>query len=83
MRPEALLRFKHQRAEQHDARRVGANPMRSTTTEVDNEVCPAWLEGGLRQTFENRQPQLWASLEAVMDEVLFELEVPPPAAARG
>ena len=62
--------------------------MRSTTTGVDNEVCLVWLEGALRQAFEDRQPELWAYLEAVMDEVLFELEVPPPvpppgAAARG
>ena len=57
--------------------------MRSTT-EVDNEVCLVWLEGALRQAFENRQPALWAYLEAVMDEVLLELEVPPAgSAARG
>ena len=58
--------------------------MRSTTIGVDNEVCLAWLEVALRQAFKDRQPQLWAYLEAVIEEVLFELEVPPPgAAARG
>ena len=58
--------------------------MRSTTSGVDNEVCLAWLEGALRQAFKDSKPQLWAYLEAVMDEVLLELEVPPPGgAARG
>jgi len=55
--------------------------MRSTTSGVDNEVCLAWLEGALGHTFEDRQPALWAYLEAVMDEVLFELEVPTSGAA--
>ncbi len=56
--------------------------MRSTTG-VDNEVCLAWLDGALGQAFENRQPELWAYLEAVMEEVLFEIEAPRPGTARG
>lgn len=77
----AILRFGH-RGEPHGARRVEANPMRSTNG-VDNEVCLAWLEGALGQAFENRQPELWAYLEAVMEEVLFEIEAPRPGTARG
>jgi hypothetical protein len=58
--------------------------MRSNTTGVDNEVCLGWLEDALKEAFEDSKPELWAYLEAVMEEVLFELEVPPPgAAARG
>ena len=56
--------------------------MRSTGG-VYNDVCLAWLDGALGQDFENRQPELWAYLEAVMEEVLFELEAPRPGTARG
>jgi hypothetical protein len=41
---------------------------------VDNEACLGWLEGALQGAFEQRKPQLWAYLEAVMDEVFFEIE---------
>jgi hypothetical protein len=56
--------------------------MRSTNG-MSNEVCLAWLEGALEQAFENRQPELRAYLEAVMEEVLFEIETPRPGTARG
>jgi hypothetical protein len=35
----------------------------------------AWLEDALRQAFELRRPELWAYLEAVLEEVLFEVEL--------
>jgi hypothetical protein len=55
--------------------------MRSTTTGVSNEACLAWLEGSLREAFKDSKSQLWAYLEAVIEEVLFELEVPPAGTA--
>ena len=42
---------------------------------VDNEARLAWLEGALGYAFVQRKPELWAYLEAVMDEVLFEMEL--------
>ena len=42
---------------------------------VDNEARLAWLEGALRYAFVQRKPELWTYLEAVMDEVLFEMEL--------
>ena len=41
---------------------------------VDNEACLRWLERALQEAFEQRKPELWAYLEAVMDEVFFEIE---------
>jgi hypothetical protein len=37
---------------------------------LDNEVALAWLDDALRQAFKAGKPELWACLEAVMDEVL-------------
>ena len=42
---------------------------------VDNEARLAWLVGALGYAFVQRKPELWAYLEAVMDEVLFEMEL--------
>ncbi len=42
---------------------------------VDNEACLAWLDGALVRAFEDGKPELWAYLEVVMEEVLFEMEV--------
>jgi hypothetical protein len=33
------------------------------------------LEGALEHAFAQRRPELWSYLEAVMDEVLFEMEM--------
>jgi len=41
---------------------------------VDNEACLTWLDGALGQAFEQGKPQLWAYLEVVLEEVLFEAE---------
>ena len=42
---------------------------------AENEACLAWLEGALGYAFVQRKPELWTYLEAVMDEVLFEIEL--------
>ena len=44
-------------------------------TGVDNEKVLAWLEGALEHAFTQRRPELWAYLEAVLEEVLFEMEI--------
>ncbi len=41
----------------------------------DNEARLAWLERALDYAFVQRKPELWDYLEAVMDEVLFEIEL--------
>ena len=46
---------------------------------VNNEACLTWLEDALNQAFEQGSPELWAYLEAVMDEVVFEMEAEPPS----
>jgi hypothetical protein len=42
---------------------------------VDTDASLAWLEGALDYAFVQRKPELWAYLEAVLDEVLFEMEL--------
>lgn len=49
----------------------------------DSETCLAWLDGALMRAFEDGKPELWAYLEAVMEEVLFEIEAHSRNAARG
>jgi hypothetical protein len=41
----------------------------------DNNATLAWLEDALSQAFELRRPELWAYLEAVLEDVLFEMEL--------
>jgi hypothetical protein len=45
------------------------------TAKAYNEVGLAWLEDAFAYAFAHRRPALWAYLEAVMDEVLFEMEL--------
>ena len=45
------------------------------TLSVDNEAGLAWLEDALAYAFSHSRPELWAYLEAVMDDVLFEMEL--------
>ena len=45
---------------------------------ADNEARLAWLEGALQWAFVQRKPELWVYLEAVIDEVLFEMELNTP-----
>jgi hypothetical protein len=42
---------------------------------TDNEAMLAWLDGALRQAFTQGKMVLVAYLEAVMEEVLFEMEI--------
>jgi hypothetical protein len=42
---------------------------------VDNEACLLWLEDALAHALAHSRPELGAYLEAVMDDVLFELEL--------
>jgi hypothetical protein len=42
---------------------------------ADNEAMLAWLDGALRQAFTQGRIVLVAYLEAVMEEVLFEMEI--------
>jgi hypothetical protein len=45
-------------------------------TNMDDDTATlAWLEDALRQAFELRRPELWGYLEAVLEEVLFEMEL--------
>ena len=41
---------------------------------LDNRATLAWLDYALRYSFDLARPQLRAYLEAVLDEVLFEME---------
>jgi hypothetical protein len=41
---------------------------------VDNEAGLAWLEDALAYAFAHSRPELWAYLEVVMEDVLFEIE---------
>ena len=45
------------------------------TVKLDNDAGLAWLEDALAYAFMQRRPELWAYLEAVMDELLFETEL--------
>jgi hypothetical protein len=42
---------------------------------VDNEAVLTWLESALEHAFAQRRPELWAYLEAVLEEVLFEMGI--------
>ncbi len=45
------------------------------TLSVDNEAGLAWLEDALAYAVAHSRPELWAYLKAVMDDVLFEMEL--------
>ena len=44
---------------------------------LDNEVRLAWLEGALQQLRPERQKKVLGYLEAVLDEVVFEMKEAP------
>ena len=41
---------------------------------MGNEACLKWLDSALEQAFERRKSRLYAYLEVVLEEVLFEAE---------
>ena len=45
------------------------------TAKANNDAGLAWLEDAFAYAFAHRRPVLWAYLEAVMDDVLFEMEL--------
>lgn len=45
------------------------------TVKVDNDAGLAWLDEALTYAYMQRRPELWAYLEAVFDDVLFEVEL--------
>ncbi len=60
-------------------RSVGVLRSRShLVVSADNEAHLAWVEDALDYAFAQRRPELWDYLEAVMDEVMFEMEVSDP-----
>lgn len=42
---------------------------------VDSKARLAWLDEALAYAFAHSKPELWAYLEAVKDDVLFEMEL--------
>jgi hypothetical protein len=48
---------------------------------MDNEASLKWLDDALEQAFERRKPWLYAYLEVVLEEVLFEVELQGPSRA--
>ena len=42
---------------------------------MDNEAGLAWLDDALAYAFAHGRLELWAYLEAVMEDVLFEMEL--------
>jgi hypothetical protein len=50
-------------------------PVLQPAVSSDNEAMLAWLEGALEHAFARRSPELWTYLEAVMYELLFEMEL--------
>jgi hypothetical protein len=42
---------------------------------TDNEASLAWLERALDHALAHQKPELWAYLEAVIEEVLYEMEL--------
>ena len=45
------------------------------TISVDNEADLAWLKDALAYASADNRPRLWAYLEIVKDDVLFEIEL--------
>ena len=41
---------------------------------VDNDACITWLEGALKHAYTRSQMGLLAYVEAVMEDVVFEME---------
>ena len=76
-----LLRLRH-RAERRSPTRVERDDPVRLAPGVDNESCLTWLDGALEQAIKRRKPGLYAYLEAVLEEVLFETGSQHPEHAR-
>ena len=50
---------------------------RHTPLSLDNEGCLAWLEGALQRLRPEGQKKVLGYLEAVLDEVVFEMKTAP------
>jgi len=48
-----------------------------TVLSLDNEVCLAWLEGALQRLRPEGQKKVVGYLEAVLEEVVFEMKMVP------
>jgi hypothetical protein len=48
-----------------------------TGLSMDNEACLAWLEGALQRLRPEGQKKVLGYLEAVLDEVVFEMKAAP------
>jgi hypothetical protein len=44
---------------------------------LDNQVCLAWLDDALRRLRAERQKKIVGYLEAVQEEVVFEMKLAP------
>jgi hypothetical protein len=44
---------------------------------TDNEVCHAWLVGALQQLRPEGQAKVVGYLEAILEEIVFEMKVSP------
>ena len=72
LRPLAA-RFRHE-SERGSTTQVGGNTTHSLAS-ADNEAALSWLQRVLEHAFAQRRPELWAYLEAVTYEVMFEMEL--------
>ena len=48
-----------------------------TVLSLDNEICLAWLDGALQRLRPEGQKKVVGYLEAVIEEVVFEMKVAP------
>jgi hypothetical protein len=42
---------------------------------TDNDAVLTWLESAMRHAFTQGRPELWAYLEAIMEDVMFVMEM--------
>ena len=56
---------------------LGEQERRPTFLSKDNEVCLAWLAEALQRLHQEGQEKAVGYLEAVLEEVLFEMKVAP------
>jgi hypothetical protein len=64
-------------AEKFEGVHLGELERRLTLLSKDNEVCLAWLAGALQRLRQQGQEKIVGYLEEVLEEVLFETNMPP------